>query len=67
MAVTWALPQLLGYVGTWSAWQNMKAARGDIAPILEPLLQAMARAWVPPAQARTFTFPITLLLGRTQA
>ncbi|RPI13846.1 MAG: class I SAM-dependent methyltransferase [Lysobacterales bacterium] len=57
----WALEQLMGYLGTWSAVQRYKDDRGhDPLPALEPRI---APHW-PPGGTRRLRWPIHLRLGR---
>lgn len=59
MSVEWTLPQLLGYVGSWSATARYRAAHAaDPVPALQAQLQ---RQWGDPAQRRTVRWPLTVL------
>ncbi len=62
MQVQWSLPQLLGYLGSWSATARYRQANGsDPLPALE---QALLPLWGNPAQPRTVSWPLSLLVGR---
>lgn len=62
MQVQWSLPQLLGYLGSWSATARYRQANGsDPLPALE---QALRPLWGNPAQPRTVSWPLSLLVGR---
>jgi len=58
----WRLPQVLGYLETWSAVQRYRAARGtDPMP---GLAAALAPAWGDPLQLRRVEWPLVVLAGR---
>jgi len=62
MEKEWALPELLGYVRTWSAVRGFLAARGeDPVPELE---RDLASAWGPSAAARRAVWDLDLRVGR---
>jgi SAM-dependent methyltransferase len=62
MTVSWTLPQLLGYIGTWSAVTRYTDAIGhDPLPSLRERLLA---CWGPPSQSRLVQWPLTILAGR---
>ncbi|MWV15683.1 methyltransferase domain-containing protein [Pseudomonas sp. L-22-4S-12] len=57
----WDLPQLLGYLGTWSAVQRLQQASGrdplrDLRPRLEEI-------WADPGQRRFVRWPLHFLAG----
>lgn len=60
--VRWDLAGYLAYLGTWSATQRYKEAKG--ADPLDLVRDEMARAWGDAAEARTVVFPMTVLAGR---
>lgn len=58
----WSLPQLLGYVGTWSAARRAReAGRSDV---LDAFASDLAAAWGDPERLRRITWPIRMRLGR---
>ncbi|MFQ5744786.1 MAG: class I SAM-dependent methyltransferase [Acidobacteriota bacterium] len=62
MRASWTLDQLLGYVGTWSAVKNLRAATG-VDPV--PELAAQLRpAWGPPDTRRAVSWPLRLRAGK---
>ncbi len=62
MAVTWTLPQLLGYVATWSAVKRCRAETGtDPVPALSG---ALGRVWGDPATPQVVRWPLGVLAGR---
>ncbi len=58
----WDLPQLLGYLGTWSAVQKLQQASGR-DPLLD-LLPKLEKAWGPSQQRRFVRWPLHFLAGR---
>ncbi len=60
--VKWDLPQVLGYLFTWSATQRYLADHDD-NPLIE-LEQQLKTRWPDPAQPKTIQWPIHLLAGR---
>ena len=61
MQVEWNLPQVMGYLATWSATRLfIKATGRDPLPTLEQLLTA---AWGDPQQCRPIHWPIHLKAG----
>ena len=59
----WRLPDLLGYVGTWSAVQAAGKAMGR--PVIADFHAAMAAAWGgDPDAPRRVTWPLSLRVGR---
>jgi SAM-dependent methyltransferase len=62
MVEHWSLPQLLGYVGTWSATQRFRETTGqDPVALLE---QDLLPHWGSlPARRRRICWPLTLRLG----
>lgn len=58
----WQLPQLLGYLRTWSATKRWQQTHGrDPITALEPLL---LRRWGDPQQSRAIRWPLHFLAGR---
>lgn len=62
MAVTWDLPALTAYVGTWSGVSALKRAGRDAE--LAAFLDAVAAAWGDPASTRRVAWPLAVLAGR---
>jgi SAM-dependent methyltransferase len=62
MEKDWALPDLLGYVRTWSAVRRFMAARGE-DPVLE-LERELAPAWGPVGRSRRAVWDLDLRVGR---
>lgn len=61
MVEHWSLPQLLGYVGTWSASQRFRETTGhDPVALLE---QALLPDWGSPDTGRRICWPLTLRVG----
>ena len=58
----WRLPDVIGYVGTWSAVWALQRAEGQ-AP-LEAFHRVLAGAWGPADRVRTVRWPLTLRVGR---
>jgi SAM-dependent methyltransferase len=65
MREEWTLPQLLGYVGTWSATRRFREATGR-DPV-EDLGGELARQWGDPATRRRISWPLSMRLGRSGA
>ena len=62
MEKEWTLPDLLGYVRTWSAVRRFMAARGE-DPVVA-LEKDLAPAWGPPRAARRAVWDLDLRVGR---
>jgi SAM-dependent methyltransferase len=62
MKAEWNLPDLIGYLGTWSAAQEFKKAQG-VNP-LPKIEHALINAWGAGDKKRTITWPIYLRIGR---
>lgn len=60
MATQWNLPQLIGYLGTWSAVRCCQQQQG-INPI-EELYPELLKLWGDPYQYRRIRWPLTLRL-----
>lgn len=65
MQAQWTLPQLVGYVRTWSATQRFRETLGQDPA--EPLGEELARDWGDPAGRRTIRWPLSLRVGRLAA
>ena len=61
MQVEWNLPQVMGYLATWSATRLYIKATGDDP--LPRLAQQLAAAWVDPHQAFIIQWPLHLKVG----
>jgi SAM-dependent methyltransferase len=62
MSAAWALDDLVGYMGTWSATQRFRAATGA-DPVAEHLPELRA-AWGDPAAVRGVRWPLGIRVGR---
>ena len=62
MEARWTLDELLGYFSTWSATSRFIKATGRNP--LEPLSDALARAWGNVHSARLIVWPLSLRVGR---
>ena len=62
MTENWTLPDLVGYLGTWSATKRFIAARG-FNP-LESLAAELLPLWGDPAKSLTVRWPLDLRAGR---
>lgn len=65
MQEQWSLPQLLGYIGTWSASQRYREALGK-DPV-ERLARELTSLWGKPASVRQVRWPLSLRVGRRPA
>jgi len=63
MSKRWTLPDLLGYLHTWSSVQRYMAACGE-DPV-EAVRLDLARVWGPAEQARRAVWDLALRVGRT--
>lgn len=63
LAQEWTLPELLGYVGTWSAVLRYREARGDDPVAL--LWRDLGAAWGPPETRRIVRWPLRVRAGHT--
>jgi SAM-dependent methyltransferase len=63
--VSWTLPELAGYVDTWSAVRAAEKALGR-EPV-ERFRRELAEAWEEPALRRSVRFPLSLRVGRVSA
>lgn len=64
MKARWSLPQLVGYLGTWSALARCRRETGE-DPLAECLDQ-LSRAWGD-AEMNRVTWPLTVLCGQVSA
>lgn len=64
MSTDWSLPQLLGYVRSWSATGRYIEAVG-VDPVIE-LGERLAPLWGDPDAARGVTWPLALRVGRSE-
>ena len=62
MEAEWTLPELLGYVGTWSASQRFREIEGR-EPV-ELLGSGLTAGWGPPDRRRRIFWPLSLRVGR---
>lgn len=62
LSASWTLPQLKGYIATWSALAPLRRALGD-APG-EAFFAALAAAWGAPETARDVRWPLAIRAGR---
>jgi SAM-dependent methyltransferase len=62
MEVGWSLPQLLGYVSTWSATQRFQESRGH-DPVSD-LGRELGSLWGNPEAAREVSWPLSMRVGR---
>jgi SAM-dependent methyltransferase len=58
----WTLPQLIGYVGTWSAVQSLRRSGGEAD--LDAFVAKLRSAWGDPNKVRDVWWPLWLRLGR---
>jgi hypothetical protein len=62
MSASWSLPQLLGYLGTWSAVQRMIQERGNDP--LEQIRPTLSQRWGDPERERSVAWPLSIRIGR---
>jgi SAM-dependent methyltransferase len=65
MSAAWTLPELLGYLGTWTATRRYRE-QSDQDP-LELIHAALQAAWGAPDAARLITWPLTVRVARKPA
>lgn len=58
----WALPQVLGYVETWSAVRALRRAAGSAA--VDAFRRDLARAWGSAEASRAIRWPLAIRAGR---
>ncbi len=63
MRTRWTLEQLLGYLGTWSAYLIYKEQTGR-DPLIE-IHESLRAAWGNPLRQKTIKWPLSLLLGHS--
>jgi SAM-dependent methyltransferase len=61
----WTLPELLGYVGTWSATQRFREVMEE-DPV-EMLAEELAPLWQAPESPRCIRWPLSIRVGRRPA
>ena len=64
MALEWTLRDLGAYLGTWSATEAYRRARGE-DPVA-PFTAAIAAAWGDPERRRRIRWPLSLRIGRSR-
>jgi SAM-dependent methyltransferase len=64
MEERWTLPQLLGYMGTWSATQRFREIEG-YDPVAR-LAGEWAASWGDPSSVRLIRWPLSLRVGRKE-
>jgi SAM-dependent methyltransferase len=62
MQAEWALDDLLGYVGTWSAVRALERTEGRKP--FDEFQEVLARSWGNPRKRRTVRWPLSLRVGR---
>jgi SAM-dependent methyltransferase len=62
MFASWSLPQLAGYLSTWSAVGRFRTARGEDP--LPGLVQELTSAWGAPSRERQVRWPLIVRAGR---
>ena len=62
MVADWSLPQLLGYIATWSAVARCREVTGG-DPMIE-LAERLAPLWGDPAEPRRVEWPLSVRAGR---
>lgn len=65
MRERWSLDEVLGYIGTWSAVQRYRKAKGDDA--LRAFAARVRDAWGDPSVAREVRWPLMVRAGRVGA
>ena len=61
LTVSWSLPELTGYIGTWSSVSRYRRDRGD-DPI-PGLTRRLAEPWGNPLERRQIHWPLSILAG----
>jgi SAM-dependent methyltransferase len=62
MSLDWTLGELAAYLGTWSATEAYRRARG-VDPVA-PFISALATDWGPPERRRWIRWPLSVRVGR---
>ena len=65
MRTTWSLPQLKGYLDSWSATQAYKVSVG--ADPFEAIEASLISAWGDPTRSRQIAWDLTVLIGRNRS
>ncbi len=65
LAVDWDLDQLIGYLGTWSATQRYREAKGNDP--LPAVRESLLRQWGDPVETRYVSWPLKLRVVRKPA
>lgn len=60
----WTLPDLIGYVETWSAVRALVGVEGRGSAPLEAFRQELARVWGPAERVRSVRWPLAVRVGR---
>jgi hypothetical protein len=63
MRESWPLPQLLGYLGSWSASARHREVTGEDA--VDALGAVLLGCWGDPARRRTVSWPLAILAGQS--
>jgi SAM-dependent methyltransferase len=61
MTASWSMPEVLGYVDTWSAVRNAEAALGR--ELIERFSTELSAAWGDPAERREIRWPLSMRIG----
>jgi hypothetical protein len=61
MRVQWNLPELIGYIGTWSSVSRYRTAKGEDP--LPSLNERLAVPWGNPLERREIRWPLSVLAG----
>jgi SAM-dependent methyltransferase len=62
MSASWTLPQLAGYLATWSAVGRFRTARGEDP--MPAVVQELMGAWGAPSRERPVRWPLIVRVGR---
>lgn len=62
LEVSWALVDLIGYIGTWSGVKEYEKARGRAS--VDDFYAELREGWGDPAARRTVRWPLSLRVGR---
>ena len=65
MTTTWSLPQLKGYLDSWSATQAYKVSVGRDP--FEAIRASLISAWGDPTRSRQIAWDLTVLIGRNRS
>lgn len=62
LRANWTLPEMLGYISTWSAvWAMVKSQGRDT---LDAFTSELSSAWGPPSAAKDILWPLSMRIGR---